>query len=132
MILGIIKKLYRMQFIRYIIGGGSAALIDIFLLYICTDLFGIYYLYSQIIAFVISFLFAYFFQKFLTFRDHSDNHLTQWWKFLMFALLWLALNLWIMYVCVDYFHVYYMYSAVVAKWIVFFRNYSMNKWFNFS
>jgi putative flippase GtrA len=50
----------------------------------------------------------------------------------MFALLWLALNLWIMYVCVDYFHVYYMYSAVVAKWIVFFRNYSMNKWFNFS
>lgn len=128
----IIKRLYAMQFIRYMIGGGSAALIDMVLLYVCTDQLEIYYLYSQTIAFTISFIFAYVFQKFLTFRDHSDKHLKQWWKFLIFALLWLALNLWIMYIGVDYFHMHYLLSAIIAKWIVFFRNYSMNKRFNFS
>lgn len=118
--------------IRYIIGWWTAAFLDIVLLYLATDTFGIYYLYSQVIAFVVSCIYAYFFQKFLTFRDYSKKHLSQWFKFVLFAIVWLLLNLLIMYILVDMFHIHYLFSAICAKCIVFFWNFSMNKWFNFS
>ena len=131
-----IKKItwiyYEYKAIRYIIGGASAAFLDLVLLYISTDVFWLYYLYSQVIAFVFSFTYAYFFQKFLTFRDHTQNHLLQGGKFLLFAVLGLWGNLLIMYILVDSFHFHYLLSSLISKWIIFFRNYSMNKWFNFS
>lgn len=59
------------KLIRYGIGGGLAALVDLFFLWFFTHFFGIYYLISQALAFVISFTCGFYFQKYLTFRDFS-------------------------------------------------------------
>lgn len=131
-IIKIIRTISQSTLIRYGIGGGLAACIDLWILYSCTDLFWLYYVYSQIIAFSISFSFSYFFQKFLTFRNYDSNHFKQWTKFLMFAVSGLGLNLLIMYILVDYLHIHYMISSMIGKGVVFFRNYSMNFYFNFS
>ncbi|MEI8091672.1 MAG: GtrA family protein [bacterium] len=52
-------------------------MLDLLMLYFFTDVCHIYYLYSAILAFIISLSFGYFFQKYLTFRDFSNKHLQQ-------------------------------------------------------
>lgn len=127
----IIKKLFWYKLIRYSIWWWLAALIDLFILWLCTDVFGIYYLVSAICAFIISFTFGYVFQKYITFRNYSKNHVLQWWLFLLFQLIWQGMYMLMLRVGVDHIHVYYMYVAVIAKWIVFVRNYISNHYFNF-
>lgn len=127
----LIHKVFQMTFFRYALGGLAAALIDLFFLYVFTEFLYFHYLLSQVCSFCIAFLFAYFFQKYITFRDTSSKHLSQWLIFLVFQLIWLCINLLIMYVVVDHLHVHYLIGSVIAKWVVFFRNFSMNKQFNF-
>lgn len=81
------KKLWSQStFIRYGIGGSIAALIDLFFLWFFTDVLHIFYLLSQIFAFIISFAFGFYFQKYLTFRDFSGRHMKQGLAFLAFQL----------------------------------------------
>lgn len=127
----LIKKLYWYEIIRYSIGWWLAALLDLFVLWICTDIFSIYYLLSAIIAFIISFTFWYIFQKYITFRDDTKQHLKQWGLFLAFQLIWQGIYMWILRLWVDILWFYYMFVAIVWKWIAFIRNYLSNHYFNF-
>ena len=129
--MSLLQKIKRYKVIRYILGGGLAALIDLLFLYIFTDVLGVYYIYSQIYAFCVSFLFSFFFQKYITFRDTSNKHIQQGLLFLLFQLLGLGINLCIMYILVDMIVLYYLWASIVAKWIVFFWNFAMNHYFNF-
>jgi putative flippase GtrA len=127
----LIKKIYWYKFIRYSIWGGIAAIIDLIFLYVFTDIFNLYYLYSAILAFIISVSFAYFFQKYITFKNYSKKHILQWWLFLSFQLLWQWLYMLLLWVWVDIMIVHYMLVAIIAKWIVFVWNYIANHYFNF-
>jgi len=127
----LIKKLYKYEFIRYSIGWWLAALLDLIVLWLCTDAFWIYYLFSAIIAFIISFTFWYLFQKYITFRDNSKQHLRQWWLFLAFQLVWQWIYMVVLRLWVDVWWFYYMLVAIVWKWIAFIRNYLSNHYFNF-
>lgn len=127
----LIKKLYNYKFIRYSLGGGLAALLDLWLLFIFTDVFNIYYLYSAILAFLVSVSFAYLFQKYITFRNYSQKHLLQWSLFLGFQLIWQSIYMSLLWVWVDILHIHYMFVAIIAKGIVFLRNYISNYYFNF-
>ncbi|MFZ2150420.1 MAG: GtrA family protein [Candidatus Absconditicoccaceae bacterium] len=127
----LIKKLYNYKFIRYSLGGGLAALLDLGLLYIFTDIFGIYYLYSAILAFIVSVSFAYFFQKYITFRNYSQKHLLQGSLFLGFQLVGQSLYMLFLRIGVDIMYIHYMFVAILAKGVVFLRNYIANYYFNF-
>lgn len=126
-----IKNLYQYEFIRYSIGWWLAALLDLFVLRICTDILWIYYLLSAIIAFIISFTFWYIFQKYITFRDKTKKHIKQWWLFLAFQLVWQWIYMWILRLWVDILWFYYLLVAIMWKWIAFIRNYLSNHYFNF-
>jgi len=127
----IIKTLFAYKIIRYSLGWWLAALIDLFFLRLFTDVFGLYYLYSALWAFIISFAFWYVFQKYITFRNYSKNHVLQWWLFLLFQLIGQGMYMLMLWIGVDHMHIYYMYVAILAKWIVFIRNYVSNHYFNF-
>lgn len=127
----LIKKLYSYEFIRYSIWWWLAALLDLFILWLCTDVLWIYYLISAIIAFIISFTFWYFFQKYITFRNTSKQHLKQWWLFLAFQLIWQWIYMLVLRLWVDIRWFYYMLVAIVWKGIAFIRNYLSNHFFNF-
>lgn len=125
------NKIVSYEIIRYWIWWGIALLIDLIILYILTDILWIWYILSAIIAFLISFLFSYFFQKYITFRDKSKKHLLQWWLFLAFQTIWQWIYLLILRLWVDILWFYYMFVAIVWKWIAFIRNYLSNHYFNF-
>jgi len=131
MIKDFIKKFYSYEFVRYSIGGWLAALLDLFLLWLCTDIFWIYYLISAVIAFILSVSFAFFFQKYITFRDKSKNHFKQWYLFIVFQLVWQWIYMLVLRVWVDILWYYYMFAAIVGKLIAFIRNYLLNRYFNF-
>lgn len=127
----IIKKLFQYKFIRYSLGWWLAALLDIFLLWIFTDFFHIYYLYSAILSFMFAFSFWYFFQKYITFRDYSKKHIVQWWLFLLFQLIGQGIYILLLWIGVDHFWYYYLLVAIFGKWVAFIRNYISNYYFNF-
>ena len=115
----------------YMIGWIIATLIDMSLLYIFTDVLHIHYLISQWLSFTISFIVGFLFQKYITFQNTSNNHIKEWLLFLWFQLIWLGINLWILHLSVERWWLHYMIGALLSKWIVFIRNFLMNKNFNF-
>jgi putative flippase GtrA len=119
------------KFLRYSIGWGLAALLDLSLLRFLTDTLHIYYLLSATIAFIISVTFAYVFQKYITFKDYSKKHLIQGWLFVFFQLIGLWIYMFLLWVGVEHMWIYYMFVAIFAKWIAFVRNYISNYYFNF-
>ena len=50
-----IKFLTKYQFVRYVIGGGTSACVNLTTLYILNLKFGIYYIYASIVAFIMAF-----------------------------------------------------------------------------
>ncbi|MDD2693553.1 MAG: GtrA family protein [Candidatus Gracilibacteria bacterium] len=127
----ITKKVLSYKIFRYFIGGGLAAGVDLAALYFFVDLLHFHYILGAVCAFVISFLFGFLFQKFITFSAPGGNHLKQGMIFLLFQLVGLGLNLIILSIFVGYFGFYYMYVAIVSKGIIFIWNFTMNHFFNF-
>lgn len=128
----IITKFYSYEIIRYSIGWWLAALLDLFLLRLCTDIFWIYYLISAVISFIISVSFAFFFQKYITFRDKRNNHVKQWLWFIVFQLIWQWIYMLVLRLWVDLLWYYYMFVAIVWKLVAFVWNYLSNRYFNFN
>lgn len=127
----LIKKILSYEIIRYSIWWWLAALLDLFLLWMFTDFFSVYYLLSAVFAFIISLSFGYFFQKYITFKDYSKKHISQWWLFLGFQLVWQWIYMFLLRMLVTKLWRYYMLVAIIAKLIVFVRNYVSNSLFNF-
>ena len=127
----VITKFYSYEIIRYSIGWWLAALLDLFLLRLCTDIFWIYYLISAVISFIISVSFAFFFQKYITFRDKRNNHVKQWLWFIVFQLIWQWIYMLVLRLWVDLLWYYYMFVAIAWKFVAFVRNYLSNRYFNF-
>ena len=126
-----IKTIYSYEFIRYSIGWWLAAILDLFVLWVCTDVLWIYYLVSAIISFVISVFFAYIFQKYITFKNNSKEYLKQGFLFIIFQLVWQWIYMMLLRLWVDLLWYHYMFVAVISKLIVFIRNYLSNRYFNF-
>ncbi|MDD5213789.1 MAG: GtrA family protein [Candidatus Gracilibacteria bacterium] len=108
-----------------------AALIDLACLYIAVEFFGLYYIVGAILAFVVSFIFGFLFQKYITFSNFDKKHLHQGFLFFVFQIIGLGLNILLLFVLVEKFGFHYMYVAIFNKFIVFIWNFLMNNRFNF-
>ena len=102
------------QVVRYVISGGSATLVHLILLYTLTDLFGLWYMASLIIAFVFAIITGFTLQKLWTFnnRDLGSIHL-QTTYYLIAVVANLALNTAGVYILVSKLHVWYMLAQVI-------------------
>ena len=127
----ILNYVFQYKFVRYSLGWWLAAVLDILLLRVFTDVFHIYYLYSAILSFVFAFSFGYIFQKYITFKNYSKKHILQWWLFLLFQLIGQAMYMLLLWIGVDHIGIYYIYVAIFAKSIAFVWNYVINNYFNF-
>jgi putative flippase GtrA/glycosyltransferase involved in cell wall biosynthesis len=101
-------------FIKYVISGGTAAFVDLALLYILTDVFRIWYLYSATLAFLAAFFVSFYLQKFWTFRDNCRKKIRRQ-MVLYFAVGAgnLGINAAGMYLLVDRFNVMYIWAQVL-------------------
>lgn len=125
-------KQISIKFIKYWIWWTIWAFVDLYFYRYFSEILKIYYLFALIFSFCISFFVWFFFQKYITFEDNKIFFLKQWTKFLIFQLIWLWINIVLMYFFVDVLWFYHLYVAFFNKWIIFLWNFSMNYFFNFN
>lgn len=100
---------------RFLISGGIGTVLNLMMVYLLTDVMGIWYLYSTTIAFVISFFVSFTLQKFFTFQDHAlDTIRAQAPKYLAVALINMGLNALFMYVLVENVGLHYLLAQIIT------------------
>lgn len=101
---------------RFLVSGGISTGVDLGLLYLFTDFFGIWYLVSSVLAFILAFFVSFGLQKFWTFRDHSrDGMQAQMGVYLFISSCNLGLNTFLVYLLVDHFGFHYLVAQIVTS-----------------
>ena len=103
------------KLLRYITSGGTAAFINIFLLYLLTEFFKFWYLLSTVASFIVAFIFSFILQKFWTFTDNSKARThKQLAIYLIVAVTNLLINTSIIYLLVEYVGVWYIWAQIMS------------------
>ncbi|HEY9583303.1 MAG TPA: GtrA family protein [Candidatus Paceibacterota bacterium] len=111
--------------VRYVIAGGTAALVDLILLYVGTEVFHVWYLSSAIFAFTIAFIVSFLMQKFWAFRDsRTDGMHGQLLSYLFVLIFNMGVNTTFIYILVEHGNQHYLIAqiisgAVIALWSFF-------------
>lgn len=117
------------QIIKFGIVGGLAFLIDYSILYILTEFFGIYYLYSSIISFIVSVIFNYILSIKWVFDVSKKQTIKEFSTFIILSIIGLIINQVIMYIMVEKANIWYMFSKIVSTIIVMVYNFITRKIF---
>ena len=118
MILMTLSK-HSIQIVKYVISGGSAAVVNLSILYLFTEFFNIWYLISASVAYILAFGVSFGLQKFWTFKDHETGDIhKQLSLYLVVILINLALNALFVYLLVEHTGVWYMIAQVISGLII--------------
>jgi glycosyltransferase involved in cell wall biosynthesis/putative flippase GtrA len=119
--------------LRYLIAGLTGASTQIGLLYVFTDIAGFWYIYSSLLAFTIAIIMSFSLQKFWTFADRETGKIHhQFARYIGVAIMGIFINTAFMYVLVDIFGIWYIFSQVIAGGIIAVLNFLMYKFFIFN
>ena len=117
------------QLFRYIFVGGAAFAVDFSALYILTDAFGIHYLVSAAIAFLLGLTTNYILCNVWVFTSRVVSN--KWLEFGIFSLIGvvgLGMNELIIWAFTEHVHFHYMASKVVSAATVFLWNFFARKY----
>ena len=112
-----------MEIVRFCIVGGASFLLDYSLLFALTEYFGIYYLYSSAISFVVSVVFNYFLCVKYVFKGAGRQTTRQAIIFFVTGIIGLGLNQLCMWFFVAVANFHYMLAKIFATAIVTIWNY---------
>jgi len=118
--------------IKYIMSGCVAVFSQLVVLYVLTDIFGLWYVASSAIAFIVSFFTSFVLQKFWTFRDPSIERMSK--QFAIYIILGVSnflLNPSLLFVLVEYLGVWYMLGQAIVGLVLAIGNYIVNKFITF-
>lgn len=121
------------QFVRYGFVGASAFVVDFSSLWILTDCFDLYYVYSNMIAFTIGLVYSYILTVLWVFKESTYQN--KWVEFVVFAIIGiigLVLNTKLLYWMTEYLAIYYLVSKIMATIVVLFWNFFARKYLLFS
>ncbi len=116
----IIIRKYSIIF-RYLLSGGIAASTDLVLLYVFTDIIGIYYLISTFFAGAIAIAVSFMLQKFWTFSNRltSARIMTkQLGMHIALSVINIFVNTFFVYVFVEYAGLWYIFAQIVAGGLI--------------
>ena len=119
------------QFIIYFFVGGFSAFSDLVLLFIFVDIFHIFYLISAAISFTIVSSAAFFLHKNFTFKHRSKQNKLRYILFIIVAISGLLWSLFFLFLFVSILKIYYLFAAIIVKFIVLIWNFLMNKFVTF-
>jgi putative flippase GtrA len=118
----------RIQFFRYVLVGGAAFIVDFLSLYILTDFFGVYYLISAAIAFILGIIANYFLSITWVFNKRSiENRHFEFGIFAIIGIIGLGLNEAFIWFFTEDLQLYYLYSKIIAAVIILFWNFFARK-----
>ena len=124
-------SLFMAQTIKYFLVGGIGVGVNLGLLYILTDVFGVWYILSQGIAIAVSITNNFFLHRYWTFKNEivEPKTLERYIKFFIVSVVGMCIQLGLTFVLVENFAIYYLYAAVLSIIAASAFNYLLNrKW----
>ncbi len=116
------------QFLRYCCVGGVAFIVDFTFLYILTDFFGIHYLSSAALSFLLGLIVNYHLSKMWVFdKTLIQNRFAEFGIFALIGLVGLLINELSIWFLTEKLHVYYLSSKVFTASIVLLWNFFLRK-----
>lgn len=126
------KNLF-VQLFRYTFSGGVAFVADFGLLYVLTDVLGVYYLLSSVVGFLAGQVITYLFSAYWIFTQRRfDNRLHEFALFVIIGVVGLLITALFMWLFTDLLHVHYLLSKVLTTIIATGWSFSARKFFLFS
>ena len=123
------KKLIA-QVLKFGVVGGTAFLIDYSIMIALTEFFGINYLISSGISFVVSVIYNYILSVHWVFDvDKDGDKKKEFIVFILLSVIGLGLNQWLLWVFVSRVHVFYMLAKIFVTAIVMIYNFVTRKIF---
>ncbi len=117
------------QLFRYLFVGGAAFIVDFLSLFILTDFFGIYYLISAAIAFLLGLIANYFLSISWVFNKRKlKNRHIEFGMFAIIGIVGLGLNEIFIWFFTQDLQVYYLISKIFAAIIILFWNFFARKY----
>ena len=114
------------QFIRYLFVGGIAAVVNIGMLYVFTELFKIYYIISNIMSFILGLIVNYVLSKKLVFQEETSISKKK--EFMIYGIIGvIGLGIDTLMVWLISKKMYYMISKIISTIIVFVWNFGARK-----
>lgn len=105
--------------VRYVISGGTGAVVNIGSLFILTHFLGVWYLVSSVIAFLLSFFVSFFLQRTWTFDLRTVDGLTRHTsQYFVVAVGNTFLNTALVFGFVEYAHIWYIAAQIIAGVVI--------------
>ncbi len=106
------------KIIRYIISGGTAAIVDLVILYMLVEKLNITYILSAVIAFLVAFIVSFTLQKYWTFGDDSKKINSQASKYFLVSAINLILNTILVFLFVEFLGLHYIISQIITSGLI--------------
>lgn len=120
------------QMFRYLFVGGAAFIVDFLSLFILTDFFGIYYLVSAAIAFILGLIANYFLSISWVFNKRKlKNRHIEFGMFAIIGIIGLGFNEIFIWFFTQDLQIYYLISKIFAAIIILFWNFFARKYILF-
>lgn len=121
------------EFIKFGIVGAIGTFVNLSILYFLTEIVNIYYIISEIIAFSVSVINNYILNKKWTFNETlKENIVRKYFKYAITCLLSLFVNLFILFILVEFYDFWYIFAEVVAIGGAFLFNFVGSKLWTFN
>lgn len=113
------------RFAKFLVTGVIMTVVNLGLLYLCTDIIGLWYMVSLYVSFAITVILNFIVQKYWTFHD-APRHSTgrRFGLFVLNAIVYLALNSLVLYLLVEYVHMWYLLAQAITIGILMIMNYT--------
>jgi len=120
------------QITKFMIVGAIGTIINLSILFIFTEFFNFYYIYSAIIAFFTSVINNYILNKLWTFQEKiQERIISKYIKYTLICLISLIVNLFILFILVEFYGIWYILSELIAIMGSFLVNFIGNKFLTF-
>ncbi|HLC38913.1 MAG TPA: GtrA family protein [Patescibacteria group bacterium] len=126
-----VKMIMSKQFLKYIMVGGLATLLDFIFLYILVEFVHLHYLLAAIISIVVIVWISFSLNKFWTFANSEKKYFQQFIKYIISHSVGLAINLLILASLVQFFHLWYLFAKIFATFAAAVTNFWLVKRFIF-
>lgn len=127
----LVRSFLEWRVARFLISGGTSAVTNLGILFILTHWYDVWYLYSSIIATSAATIVSFVLQKLWTFQNFSTAVHTQFPLHVTLALVNIVVNTGILYVLVEYFHIWYLVAQIISGILLAFVNYFTYKTYIF-
>lgn len=130
-----LKKYWNRAFelIKYGFWGVVTTLLNLALYFVLIR-FGIYYLISNVLSYIIAVIVSYFFNNFFVFNQVEKEKISikKIFKYFLIRILSLGLDSALLYGCVSIFHLNQIWSKLFVSFLVIMLTYLLNKKFVFT